>query len=954
MNAIGVMKRTTLFSAGLLCVTTVLLLTLFYLPYQSVHNKTVAAFDNEQMILANQAASEIESFFTVYSKALQYFATQPSIIRLDDSGRVLMADFLTIHALDLDAVRRIDASGKVLFNASDVPGITGETIFEPFRINVLRTTKQPVVSDVFTTAQGNHAFAFFYPIFDGDLFAGAIGFLIPYEGLVESHLRSIQLSDQGITMMVSRTGLGLYCPRQENIGRHVRESFGNEPEVLAICKKMMQGEQGSVSFSASFGPHGGTSPIIRYGIYVPVHLPGDNLWSILVASPENEVLIAMHGFRDQWVIVTVVALCAVILLSYLEARTIARNRAAEKQRMIEEQLVLLLDFAPIGIVIVSMEGRVTYANKVILDLMEVESVEDVLGCTPFKFVHSDYQEFIAERFNNLLKGQTNEAAIIQVVTTRSTVKDVEISSTPFVFREQTSIIIILRDVTEELKNAASQRRLVTAIEQANESVMITDHNGVIEYVNPFFTAVTGYSSEEVLGNNPRILKSGKHDPRFYKELWKTITHGHVWQGRFINCRKDGALFTEMATISPVRDVTGRITHFVAVKSDISHEVALEGKLRQAQKMESIGTLAGGIAHDFNNILGAILGFTDMALLRSEMDSELHDSLLHIRKGGKRAADLVQQILTFSRQSSMEKKPIKAAPLIRESLGLLRASLPSTIVIKKELQAEDVMILADATQLQQVVLNICTNAFQAMQELGGELTIRLEEVPFAENAHHATLPTDRLLRLSVEDTGPGMEPDVVNRIFDPFFTTKEPGKGTGMGLSVVHGILRDLGGEIRVDSTPGKGTIFTVFLPIVEPEEDGEEQQHLPLPLGTEHILVVDDEKDVLTITKMMLTHQGYEVTTAENPVKALEEIRTGRAEYDLVLTDQTMPQLTGLEFVREVHALRPELPVVICTGYSDKVNEESVKNVGAAGLMMKPVELRDLAVLIRKTLDAKQ
>jgi len=948
------MKRTTLFSTVWVFVTAAVLLGLFYLPYWSVRKKTIAAFNNEQMILADQAIKGIELFFETYAKALRYFAGQSAIIRLDDSGRVLMDDFFSIHASELSAITRIDAAGRVLYTTPPGEG-TGNDISLQEQNQQLLETHRPIISDLFITVRGEKTIAFAYPIFEGEKYVGSINFLIPFTYISEKYLDPIRVADRGFTMMLSSSGLDLYGPRPQHVGHKVVECFSDAPEMLLLSEKMMSRKQGSMTIKAVLPIDGDSPPVTRYAVYAPVNLPGNNFWSLVVISPENNVLAAMHGFRNQWFMVTAVAICAVLLLSYLLTRTLARNREEKNRRAVEEQLVRLLDFTPMGIIVYSKnDGKVAYVNKEGLELLG-ENEEDILGASVFDFVHADSHEFVGTRLTSLVEGESNEAATIKLITSDGVVKDVEISSALFIFSGQASFISVFRDVTEELKQEATQRRLVTAIEQANESVVITDQTGVIEYVNPAFTETSGYGKEEVLGRNPSLLSSGKQDRRFYRKLWETITHGRVWQGRVVNRRKDGELFTEMATISPVRDTTGKITHYVAVKRDVSHEVELEKKLRQAQKMEAIGTLAGGIAHDFNNILGAILGFADMALLQSDPDSPAHESLMHIRKGGKRAADLVQQILTFSRQSSAEKKQIAVTPLIQESLQLLRASLPSTITIHQDLRVKNALVLADATQLQQIVINLCTNAFQAMREHGGELTIRLEELDFKECGKTLQLKTDTCIRLTVADTGIGIDPAVLERIFDPFFTTKEPGEGTGMGLSVVHGIIRDIGGEISVESVPGRGSIFTVLLPATEAVEEEENGVKMPpLPMGTEHVLVVDDEEDILTTSRMMLAHLGYTVSVSKDPAAMLDNIKKGTFACDLVVTDQTMPHLTGLELIRELHQVKPDLPVILCTGYSDRVNEESVKDVGGVGLLMKPADLRDLALMIRGALDGKK
>ena len=947
------MKRTTFVQVALIVVTATALLALFYLPYWSVRNKTIDAFNNEQMIVAQQAIKGIQSFFDTYTKALRYFSEQSSVQRLDDSGRALMDDFLTIHASEIAAVTRIDGRGKILYSTPVGSGWgVRDIVNQPYNRRTLKSNK-PFISDVFSSLPGVRSVVFAYPVFEGTTYVGCLGFLIPFDPIVEKFLSRIKVADQGLIMMVSRRGRGLYCRMGRTGIGSASDCFAEAPSLRLIKAQMMMGHQGSGDFTVALSMDGDDAPVTRYAVYAPVKLPGDTYWSIMVASPENAVLSAMHAFRNQWLMVTAVAVCAVLLLSYLLTRTIARNREVQKRRVVEEQLLRLLDFTPMGMVVYDMDGHVSYANRTVLKILDGMEPKEIVGTNVLDYVHADYQNFLSSRFDTLRKGQPTETAVIKIVTLRGAVKDVEINSTPFIFSGQTSFISILRDVTEELKQEATQRRLVTAIEQANESVIITDQAGIVEYVNPAFTKTSGYSKEEIIGKNPRILRSGKHNIGFYRAIWRTITSGRVWQGRIVNRRKDGRLYTEMATISPVRDVTGKITHYVAVNRDVSHEVELESKLRQAQKMEAIGTLAGGIAHDFNNILGAILGFTDMALLQTDPESPIHDTLLHIRKGGGRAADLVQQILTFSRQSSAEKRPIEVTPLVKESLQLLRASLPSTIIIHQELAADDTLILADATQLQQIVLNLCTNAFQAMREQGGELSVRLDKVKTGDYEKNIQTELDECVRLTVSDTGIGIEASVAERIFDPFFTTKEPGEGTGMGLSVVHGIICDLGGEIFIDSAPGKGATFTVLLPIAESPPEEENSAQPPLPMGTEHILVVDDEEDILATSRMMLAHLGYTVSVNSSSSAALDEIKKGDVCYDLVLTDQTMPDLTGLELARELHRAAPELPVILCTGYSDKVNEESIRTVHAVGLLLKPVELRDLAVMVRKALDRK-
>ena len=946
------MKKTQLVQIALVVVTGCILLVLFYLPYWSVREKTIAAYDGEQLLLADKAIDEIRTFFTTYAKALTYLSTQPGIIRLDREGRSLMKNFLAIHASEISAVTRIDATGHILYTVPETDQVIGRDVSAQAHNRRMMQSHRPIISDVFRSVQGFDAIAFAYPVFEGENYAGAVSFLIPFARVAGESLRKVRLAPQSFILLISRNGIGLYCPQKKHIGRPVRQCFGGQPGIARLVERMRTGQRGSMTLRASLG--GSDDAIIRHAVYAPIRLPADNYWSLVIISPESAVLGAMREFRTQWLSAVAAAVGVLVFLFLLLARTQARIRTEREQRQAEQLFVRLLDSTPMGVAVYNLEGELLYVNQSVLDLLGADP-DQVIGHNIFEFLLPEYHRIARERIQRLLEGKKNPPAVIRLRTLTGEICDIEITTAFLEVAGQPRLLTVLRDVTRELKRRAVQLRLVTAIEQARESVVITDSEGVIEYVNPAFTRISGYSREEARGRKPSLLKSGRHDLAFYRDLWQTIKSGQVWQGRLINRKKNGELFWEMATISPVRDDSGAITHFVAVKRDITHEVELEDKLRQAQKMEAIGTLAGGIAHDFNNILGGIIGFADLALLRSSPDDPVYEALVNIRRGGKRAADLVQQILTFSRQSVTEKRPVPVQPLIRESLTLLRASLPSTISIHLDLEDETAHVMADAIQLQQVIINLCTNSFQAMRDRGGDLTIRLRIRPASGSGPRQTGELEKCLRLEVIDTGEGISPEVRARIFDPFFTTKNPGEGTGMGLSVVHGIIRDLGGEIQVDSTPGQGTTFTIVLPLVSPEQvNGDEEPVEELPRGRERVVVVDDEEDIQTTSRMMLEHLGYQVIVAGDPVRILEDIRAGRLACDLVITDQTMPAMTGLELARALKQFRADLPVILCTGFSDQVREDRLEEEGVDGLLMKPVELREMALAVRQTLDRYQ
>jgi signal transduction histidine kinase/CheY-like chemotaxis protein len=379
---------------------------------------------------------------------------------------------------------------------------------------------------------------------------------------------------------------------------------------------------------------------------------------------------------------------------------------------------------------------------------------------------------------------------------------------------------------------------------------------------------------------------------------------------------------------------------------------LEERLWQSQKMEAIGTLAGGIAHDFNNILGIISGFCEIALLTAPPESKYKSYLQEVFKAASRAKDLVKQILAFSRKSEKEERPLQISVVLKETLKMLRASLPSTIELRQYIPADLPAVIGDPTQIYQVVMNLCANASHAMREKGGLLEIRLEEVRVdrQETQRHPNLRPAKYQRLTVRDTGHGMTQTVLNRIFDPFFTTKGPGEGTGMGLAVVHGIMQAHDGVVLASSELGKGTCFEVFFPSLESKIHPLQDEPSPAPTGKERILLVDDETALVALGEKMLSTLGYHVTTKTSSMKALAVFQENPDQFDLVITDLTMPKMTGLDLSSTILRLRPDTPIILCTGFSDILQEDTAKAIGIREVAMKPIIWKELARVIRRVL----
>ncbi len=510
-----------------------------------------------------------------------------------------------------------------------------------------------------------------------------------------------------------------------------------------------------------------------------------------------------------------------------------------------------------------------------------------------------------------------------------------------------------QDITEQKRAEEERSRLGIALEQAAEAVLVTDAQGAITYVNPAFERITGYLRGEVTGENPRILKSGVQDEAFYNDLWQILGRGEVWSGRLQNKKKDGQSYTAEMTISPVVDEYGHVVSYVALQRDITEQIALERRLIQSQKLEAIGTLAGGIAHDFNNILGAILGYGQLVADALPKDSEPQADMGELLKAASRATDLVRQILTFSRQTEEERQAVEIGLIVKEALKLLRPSLPATIEIRTEINDRDCAVFADPSQIHQVLMNLCTNAYHAMQASGGTLTVVVQPLSADRTLAEARpgLHEGEYVLLTVSDTGHGIAQEVLDKIFEPFFTTKPQGEGTGMGLATVHGIVTSHGGTISVYSEVGAGTTFHVYLPRAEIDLSEPSSSLETVRGGHERVLVVDDEVALVRLLERTLRQLGYEVAAVTRAEEGLAAFRADPDGFDLVITDQTMPRMTGAELAVEIKKVRPELPIIVTTGHTGEPLKEQLLHAGMAAILPKPATFADVARVVRSALD---
>ncbi|MBV5306680.1 MAG: PAS domain S-box protein [Desulfobulbaceae bacterium] len=622
----------------------------------------------------------------------------------------------------------------------------------------------------------------------------------------------------------------------------------------------------------------------------------------------------------------------------------------------EKRYRRLFESAKDGILILNADtGQVVDVNPFLIQLLGYSYDE---FCGKYIWEIGAFKDIAASKdaFQTLQDNEYIRYEDLPLETKGGQSKAVEFVSNVYLVDQSKVIQCNIRDISASKQAKAERMRLMAAIEQVGDGIVMTDTKGIIQFVNPAFKEMTGYHDNDITGQHPRILRSGRQDKHFYRTLWETISNGKTWTGRLVNKRRDGSFYTVATTISPVLNASERIVNYVAVQRDITENLRLADQLQQAHKMEAIGLLAGGVAHDFNNMLGVILGYAEVALLHAAPDPSLRANLEEIIKAARRSAEITRQLLTFAHKQTITPEVLDLNQVVSSMLKMIRRLIGEDIELAWQLRADPYQVRIDPVQVDQILVNLCINARDALTE-HGKITIETKNAFFDKHycIDHPEYITGEYVLLAVNDNGCGMDKKTIDQIFDPFFTSKGMANGTGLGLSIVYGIVKQNHGFIIVDSEPGRGTTFKIFLPqhkspVIENQQGNAEE--ISLGCG-ETLLLVEDEPVILNMGKTMLESLGYRVLATDVPEEALKIADKHPNEIQLLVTDVIMPGMNGRDLAKRIQSLYPNTKVLFMSGYTADVIAQDGLLDKDIHYIQKPFSFQDLSVKVQRALKEK-
>ncbi len=932
---------------------------LIYSAYRDVRERMIAELYVQEIMLAKQAAKSVENLIDNYRLSLDSLSKNGHIVDMDRTGEEMLKDFLSKNSHGVLSITRVGANGDIIYTYPDTR-LIGFNVSYQDNIKFISQMHKTVFSDVFTYAQGFQTTALHVPVFKDMDYDGSIGILLDYNYIAQKYFEDIKIGKGGYAWVISEKGIELYSPIRIHIGKSADDNYRDALPLLSIVKKMQRGEEGTADYLFNNSNVSAPKEELYHAAFYPVRLY-NTFWSICVTAPESQVLSHIQGFRNRCIaMLFFVAVTGIGFFLYLfrfhllRAQQSVRDKTEEMLRESEARLKSILESIRAGVIVVDTRtNRIIDVNRAASDLIGAPK-EKIVGQACHKYLCPSEQQCCPA----VRHGGTVDESEDLLVTDGGARMHILRTVVPVDLAGKTVLLISIIEITR-LRQAEqalrdSEERYHRLFEMESNAIILADaETGQILDVNRAASELYGYSFEQMLRLKVADISA---EP---KETICAIREENTHVRLRYHKKKDGTLFPVEIT-GRGSDLGGKRVHLAAIR-DITERMQaeeerdkLEAQLRQAQKLEAIGTLTGGIAHDFNNLLTPIIGYSELALYDAQLQPALRSNFDQILQAALRAKDLVKQILAFGRYTKEQPKvPADIGVIVKEALKLLRASLPTTIEISQKVERG--FVFADATQIHQVLINLCTNAAHAMDGKG-VIEISLARVYLSESSLASGsiigLKPGAFLRLSVSDTGCGMDAETLQRIFDPYFTTKEVGKGSGLGLAVVLGIVKRHRGAVSVQSAPGKGSTFSIYFPTLEGVAEAPAEPVHDLPRGIEKILMVDDEQMLLQLNAQILGHLGYQVTPASDGLHALEIFRARSDQFDLLITDYTMPEMTGIDLVKEIRWIRPDIPAILCSGFTEKLTANTAMELGVE-LIMKPFSVKDLAQVVRKVLDAK-
>jgi two-component system cell cycle sensor histidine kinase/response regulator CckA len=1070
--------------------------------YNQAKQEAIKGNDNEQLLYAKQAARGIEDFFNNWTRTLTALAESSSIINMDKAGKEDIELLFRVNQDRIRAITRMDAAGRIVYTFPFNPDAMGRNISYQDHVREIMRTHKPVVSNVFSAAQGYDTVALHVPVFRNKTYEGTIAITINFQALAKRYLEDIKIGNTGYAWMTSRDGTELYCPVPGHTGKSVFENCKDFPSILTMVEDMLKGHQGLTTYTFDKIRGDEIEIVKKHAAYMPINI-GNTFWSIVVASSEDEIIASLVSFRDKLIAVVVFLLLGGVLVSYygLKAWLIVgeegkRKQAEQALRDSEERYRTILDEMEEGYQEVNLTGNFTFFNDAFLrifgysaeemmgkhyslfaadgeiaknvyraynqmyktgipiksfewdiirkdgarrtiefyastlrdsndrpaafrgivrDITDRKRTEEALRESEERYknfteksfaglyvvqeglfvflnenaasfagytseeltgkrwasiIHPDDRPVIKERVKNMLNSQDLSPYEFRIVTKDGQVRWIMETVSSISYEGKPAILGNSMDITAR-KLAESQREAaieaLQVIRERERGILLSVPHALfgveqrrIFFANDAMEAVFGWKPEELTGKSTRVIfrtdeEWHEYGTFLYSRLATKPVVVFEWGIPFV--RKDGSEFFCRMSVSRTGAELGENRRIVATFEDITdrkqaeeEKRRLEERLHHAEKMESIGTLAGGIAHDFNNLLMGIQGYASLTLLDLDPSHPHYERIKRIEEQVQSGADLTRQLLGFARGGRYEVKPADMNDIIKKTSSMFGRT-KKEITIHRKYGKDLWSVEVDQGQMEQVFMNLYVNAWQAMPG-GGELYLETENVLLDdEQAFSYTVQPGKYVKITVTDTGTGMDEKTRERIFDPFFTTKEMGRGTGLGLATVYGIIKGHKGMINVYSEPGHGTTFSIYLPASEKEVVKKQAATGTIARGTETILLVDDEKMVVEVTRELLESLGYRVYVAGSGQEAVAVYLERRKEIALVILDMIMPGISGGETFDRLREINPDIRVLLSSGYSINGEARTIMDRGCSGFLQKPFQLEKLSRKVREVLD---